>query len=456
MIEKIDRASIKAQAKQQLNGKILMTFLCMFVAGLISVAASQVTSLLTAINPLLGSSLGWIVSIAVTIFVTMPLEIGLTKVYLNITYGYEPSVGMIFEPFSRYYKNSILTGLLKALYEFLWYLPFLFVTVILTIIVFVVSIASVGLSFFTSPGYYDFFDNYNFYDMYNIFDHFDWDSVSKFLVALLIVYLIMLLLLIPYTIIINAYAQTFFVLCEYPDYTPSQCIDVSKAMMRGRRWELFVLTLSFIPWMLLVCITFGLAYIYVGPYMSVTYANYYHKIKEGYVGMPSRNMVYGGPNPPYGPQYGQPMQPGASQYGSNVPYSQPGAPGYGQPMQPQAPGQPVDDPFARFAARSAQPKSETEQVLDQVSHDMMTNFDDYTDANPNGPIQPVPVQPAQPVPPVAPIQPTDENIAAESSAEGSAPTESESTEPVSDVDQALESVSHNMMNNFDDFTDDDV
>lgn len=54
-----------------------------------------------------------------------------------------------------------------------------------------------------------------------------------------------------------------------------ECISQGIKMMKGHKWELFVLQLSFIPWMLLSTITFGIALIYVMPYMQLTYCNYY-------------------------------------------------------------------------------------------------------------------------------------------------------------------------------------
>ena len=49
--------------------------------------------------------------------------------------------------------------------------------------------------------------------------------------------------------------------------------------MRGRLWEYFVLELSFILWILLVCVTCGIAGLYVSPYMNVTMAGYYLSLK---------------------------------------------------------------------------------------------------------------------------------------------------------------------------------
>ncbi len=58
-----------------------------------------------------------------------------------------------------------------------------------------------------------------------------------------------------------------------------EAISKSKEMMNGHKMEYFVLSLSFIGWAFVVGITFGIAGIWVMPYMSTTYANFYNKIK---------------------------------------------------------------------------------------------------------------------------------------------------------------------------------
>jgi uncharacterized membrane protein len=58
-----------------------------------------------------------------------------------------------------------------------------------------------------------------------------------------------------------------------------QVIKDSAAMMKGHKWEYFVFGLSFIGWILLCVITFGLASIYVIPYMSTAQCIWYDKLK---------------------------------------------------------------------------------------------------------------------------------------------------------------------------------
>lgn len=89
-----------------------------------------------------------------------------------------------------------------------------------------------------------------------------------------------LLFIIPGIIAAYRYSQAVFVMVENPHKGVMQCIRESKEMMVGHKWEYFVLELSFILWMLLIFVTCGLALIYVYPYMTVTFANYYNGIKQ--------------------------------------------------------------------------------------------------------------------------------------------------------------------------------
>ena len=52
-------------------------------------------------------------------------------------------------------------------------------------------------------------------------------------------------------------------------------------MMKGHKWELFVLQLSFIGWGILSLLTLGiLGVFYVDPYRHATLAAYYENLKE--------------------------------------------------------------------------------------------------------------------------------------------------------------------------------
>ena len=88
-----------------------------------------------------------------------------------------------------------------------------------------------------------------------------------------------LLFIIPGIIKTISYSQTFYILADNPKMDADTAIKRSMEMMDGHKMDYFMLVLSFIPWVLLCIITLGIATIYVGPYMSATFAEFYRNVK---------------------------------------------------------------------------------------------------------------------------------------------------------------------------------
>lgn len=88
------------------------------------------------------------------------------------------------------------------------------------------------------------------------------------------------LFVIPGIIKSYSYALAYYILADNPELTAREALNQSKEMMNGHKMELFVLHLSFIGWGFLVGFTFGIAGIYVLPYMNATVANFYKSLKE--------------------------------------------------------------------------------------------------------------------------------------------------------------------------------
>ena len=87
------------------------------------------------------------------------------------------------------------------------------------------------------------------------------------------------LFIIPGIIAAFRYSMTFYILADNPGMSGIDALNKSKEMMKGHKWEFFLLQLSFIGWCLLVPFTFGLLMIWLTPYMETTNALYYEKIK---------------------------------------------------------------------------------------------------------------------------------------------------------------------------------
>jgi uncharacterized membrane protein len=108
------------------------------------------------------------------------------------------------------------------------------------------------------------------------------DFFSAFKVTLLVgvfTFLWSLLFVIPGIVKSIAYSMSMYILAENKGKSARECIKESIAMTNGHKGELFVLSLSFIGWILLGSITLGIAYIWVAPYMQATFVNAYNSLK---------------------------------------------------------------------------------------------------------------------------------------------------------------------------------
>lgn len=89
-----------------------------------------------------------------------------------------------------------------------------------------------------------------------------------------------LLFIIPGIIASYRYAMTPYILAENYDLSMMEAISESKRLMRGNKWKLFTLDVSFIWWILLSNLTFGVASLWVGPYQEAARAAFYREITE--------------------------------------------------------------------------------------------------------------------------------------------------------------------------------
>ena len=192
----MNRAELKAVAKEQIKGKIGILFVITLIIGLISGAAGAVLSIIPG---------GGIIA---AVIITPAFTLSLIRVYLNLVKGGYPQAGDTFSGFDDFWSAFKVTFLV-GLFTYLW----------------------------------------------------------------------SLLLIIPGIIKAISYSMSLYILAENKGKPALECINESKAMTEGHKMELFVLGLSFIGWALLCGITFGIAYIWVGPYMQATYTNAYNSLK---------------------------------------------------------------------------------------------------------------------------------------------------------------------------------
>ena len=77
-----------------------------------------------------------------------------------------------------------------------------------------------------------------------------------------------------------AYRMVPYLLHDYPELSAREALKISRQMMKGKKWDLFVLDLSFIGWALLSIITLGIGTLFLIPYVHTSEAFFYEDLKQ--------------------------------------------------------------------------------------------------------------------------------------------------------------------------------
>lgn len=85
-----------------------------------------------------------------------------------------------------------------------------------------------------------------------------------------------LLFIIPGIVKSFAYSQVFYIISEYPHISITKALTISKLITKGYKGDLFVMSLSFLGWVLLCIPTCGIGFLWLIPYMNMSFTNAYH------------------------------------------------------------------------------------------------------------------------------------------------------------------------------------
>jgi len=124
------RAEIKAQAKEQLRGKVWMFFLVTVIIYAILIPISLLSEIEGAAS---------VIGLIATYVVTPPLSLGLTMVYLDVTYGDPVEISTLFKGFQ-------MMG--KAIALFLWMILFIILWTLLLIIPGIIKSYSYAMAYY--------------------------------------------------------------------------------------------------------------------------------------------------------------------------------------------------------------------------------------------------------------------------------------------------------------------
>lgn len=70
-------------------------------------------------------------------------------------------------------------------------------------------------------------------------------------------------------------AMSFYLMLDFPQNSARQTLSLCWRVMKGHRGRLFYLELSFLPLMLLCVLSFGIGFLWLEPYMQMTYTCFF-------------------------------------------------------------------------------------------------------------------------------------------------------------------------------------
>lgn len=233
----MDNAKLKSLARKRLDGKysvvVLSLLLFMVLGGCCSFVAMAINA-------------SWTSSLLMFIIESL-LMMGFVGIILNISRGKKVSLDDLFtktDLFGKYIVITLLLALVGFIITLLGYLAFK-------------SLIMVSLY------------------------HTEINLLLAIFLILFGLFLTIAIIMVGIYLAI-AFSQTYFILYDEPKLSVMKVLEKSFDMMADYILEYFVLVLSFIGWAILGIFTFGILYFWLIPYMLVTFAIFYDKIKKTY------------------------------------------------------------------------------------------------------------------------------------------------------------------------------
>ncbi|AQS06098.1 MULTISPECIES: DUF975 family protein [Clostridium] len=152
--------------------------------------------------------------------------------------------------------------------------------IVFLVTIFVSAAIGVGICKF-SLNYAERDSNPKFTDIFSGFSIIH-KAVGLYILLTIIVTIGLFLVIVPGIIFIYMFSQSFFILADDNNKSIIECLKESSAIMKGHKFEYFVLTLSFLGWIILGMIPLCIGLLWVVPYMNVTVATYYLKLRDSY------------------------------------------------------------------------------------------------------------------------------------------------------------------------------
>lgn len=286
---------------------IFISLMISFPSIIMAAASQDIVKIYLALIP--SNIILLVLMAAIYIFLFGPLVVGMTRYFLANRDPYDPGAPSISLLFSVFRKGQYL----KIVAAWAWMMLFLFLWLLIPIAAMILG------------------------GMLHIYNIFLW----------LLFFLIAIAGYVMFIIKSISYSMVPFILAENPQINYKRALKMSISMTNGQKGDIFVLSLSFIGWMLLGELALFIGIYWAYAYFYATYAELYDVLKKVAISqgicMPQEFGINpnGDPNDPYAtpldlnnpyirnPYYSRRVYPQYQPYYNNY-YQQ----NYNQPYQP--------------------------------------------------------------------------------------------------------------------------
>ena len=229
------RAALKDLAKKKLDGRFSNALFALLLVDIVTRAASNLIISLIPGRSAFSYVLSFLFSLVISTFLGI-LQTGIAYYFLKLSCNKRAAHSDIFYGFHVYPEKSIKISLVHVLAESLCLLPYQ---------IFLLR----------------FLSTQNMNDM----------LIS--LIAMVIGYII----LTPIKLMIS---QTYYLLLDFPEASVAEIFRTGIRIMKGHKWRLFLLDLSFLPLYVLGFLSFGIGLLWLNPYMRTTYTLFFLDLRQ--------------------------------------------------------------------------------------------------------------------------------------------------------------------------------
>lgn len=223
-------SDLKNSTKEYLAGKWRVPVFTALISSVILFSLDLLAAATLQKNGLLYSVLLYVFSFLLSVLSTL-FQIGRYYIYLNIVSGRDYSVSDLFFAFRTDFSKSVTVASAIALIKLVCLLP------------------------------------------YYICSYFFLQTSDTGWALLMFASLILgAAVCVPVTL---ALSMAPLLLLDFPQYSPSEILQRSVQIMNGNKSRLFLLELSFLPLYFLCAFSLGLGYLWLTPYMQMTYVLFY-------------------------------------------------------------------------------------------------------------------------------------------------------------------------------------